>query len=258
MNKENEIKTSYTGFASVYDCLMDNVPYDRWAEIYHDILKEHGINDGLVCDLGCGTGNMTLRLQDKGYDMIGVDDSAAMLDIAQKKDDKKSILFLNQDMCSFELYGTVRAVTLACDSINYLLDEEDILELFRHVNNYLDPGGIFIFDFNTDEKYRDMIGDGVIAENREDISFIWENTYDEESRINECDLTIFARKENELFERFQETHLQRGYDIETIKDLLKKSGMEFVSARPLPDLFEDPGEDDGRILVVARERGKIS
>ncbi|MBR5376713.1 MAG: methyltransferase domain-containing protein [Lachnospiraceae bacterium] len=245
---------SYRGFAGVYDLLMDNVPYDKWAQSYVSILKEYGIDEGLICDLGCGTGNMTLRFKKAGYDMIGIDDSEDMLDIARKKDDDGNILFLLQDMCSFELYGTVRAVTCVCDSVNYLLDEKDMLELFLHVNNYLDPGGIFIFDFNTDDKYRDLYGDSVIAENREDVSFIWENEYDPESGINECALTVFARTQNGLFERFNELHLQRGYSLDVIKRLLKEAGMEFLSAGTLPDA--DGMSEEGRILVIARERGK--
>ena len=169
---------AYSGFAEVYDLFMDNVPYEIWGEYLLDRLLEYGIRDGLVLDLGCGTGKMTRFLAKEGYDMIGVDVSQEMLGIAAEKESEgKPILYLNQDMREFELYGTVGAVVSVCDSINYLLEEGDILRTFRLVHNYLYPGGVFLFDFNTVYKYACVIGDTTIAENREDCSFIWENYY---------------------------------------------------------------------------------
>ena len=172
---------SYTSFAQVYDLFMDNVDYLAWCEYIKSLLKEYGINDGLVLDLGCGTGTVTELLADAGYDMIGVDNSCDMLEIAEEKKEKSGhdILYLMQDMREFELYGTVRAVVSVCDSVNYILEEEDLLEVFSLVNNYLDPGGMFIFDMNTRYKYEQM-GDCTIAENREESSFIWDNFYDPE------------------------------------------------------------------------------
>lgn len=144
---------AYTSFARVYDTFMDNVPYKEWADYLGKILKEYGIDDGLVLDLGCGTGSMTEMLASSGYDMIGVDNAEEMLEIAMEKkvESGHDILYLLQDMREFELYGTVRAVISACDSVNYITDDEDLTEVFRLVNNYLDPGnGLFVFDFNTE------------------------------------------------------------------------------------------------------------
>ena len=174
---------AYTSFARVYDTFMDNIPYEEWAVYLTGLLNEYGVNDGLVLDLGCGTGNMTELLAKEGYDMIGVDNAEEMLEIAMEKREKSGhdILYLLQDMREFELYGTVRAVVSVCDSVNYIDEEEDLTEVFRLVNNYLDPGGVFIFDFNTLYKYREILGDRTIAENREDCSFIWDNYYYEES-----------------------------------------------------------------------------
>lgn len=141
---------SYESFARVYDLFMDNIPYDEWCSYLIELLKEYGIEDGLVLELGCGTGNVTERLFNAGYDMIGVDNSMDMLEIAmeKKEENKKDILYLLQDMREFELYGTVRAVVSICDSMNYILDYGELVQVFSLVNNYLDPGGIFIFDLN--------------------------------------------------------------------------------------------------------------
>ncbi len=250
---------AYTSFAEVYDQFMDNVPYQEWADFLQEILQKEGISDGLVLDLGCGTGSMTEELAGRGYDMIGVDNSEDMLEIAMEKRQESGhdILYLLQDMQEFELYGTVRAVVSVCDSVNYVTEKEELEQVFRLVNNYLDPGGIFVFDFNTEYKYREVLGDRTIAENREDSSFIWYNYYYEEEHMNEYELTLFIQEtdQKELYHKYQETHFQRAYTLEEIRELLEKSGLRFVAA------YEDytkeaPGKGSERICVVAREQGK--
>lgn len=248
---------AYAGFAEVYDIFMDNVPYEEWTEYLCMILESYGIRDGLVLDLGCGTGSLTTRLAAKGYDMTGVDASPEMLEIAMDKKRKTGydILYLLQDMREFELYGTVRAVVSACDSINYITEPKELEEVFRLVNNYLDPSGIFVFDFNTEYKYRELLGDQTIAEDREESSFIWENYYDGEERINEYELTLFIREEDGRYGKYQETHFQRAYTVKEIKTLIERSGMEFVAAY---DAYtkNPPHDKSERISIVAKERGK--
>lgn len=245
---------AYTSFAQVYDLFMDNVPYEEWAMRITEILKEYGIDSGIVLDLGCGTGKLTRLMEEQGFDMIGVDNSFEMLDIARESS-KDNILYLLQDMREFELYGTVQAVYSACDSINYILEEEDLREVFSLVNNYLDPKGIFIFDINTRYKYEELLGENTFAETREEGSFIWDNYYDPEDEINEYDLTLYIKDEKEKFLRFQENHYQRCYDFQTIKGLLQEAGLEFVAA--FDDYSKSPvHEQSERILIVARESGK--
>ena len=249
---------AYTGFAEVYDTFMDNIPYEEWAEYLINLLKEYEVDEGIVLDLGCGTGNMTELLSKVGYDMIGVDNSEEMLEIAMEKREEsgQNILYLLQDMREFELYGTVKAVVSICDSINYILEEEELMEVFRLVNNYLDPQGVFIFDFNTTHKYRDVMGERTIAEAREDCSFIWDNYYYEEEEINEYELSLFVKeKDSDLYRRYQEVHHQRAYELETIKELIEKSGLEYVTAY---DAFTKnmPTDQSERIYVIAREKGK--
>ena len=211
----------------------------------------------LVLDLGCGTGTITELLYEKGYDMIGVDSSEEMLQIAMDKKlgTQSDILYLCQDMRELDLYSTVGTVVSVCDSLNYLLMDEDVVQTFRLVNNYLFPGGIFIFDFNTIYKYEEVIGDATIAENREDCSFIWENFYSCEDHINEYDITVFERQEDDLYRKFTETHYQRGYSLDEMKAFLEKAGLTFVTAVD-EKTHEAPTETSERIYVVAREHGK--
>lgn len=284
---------AYTDFAEVYDTFMGDVPYEEWADFLASLIEAYGVSRpvrepgevqeleeapefeetqeelevteedaliserNLVLDLGCGTGTITELLYEKGYDMIGVDSSEEMLQIAMDKkfETQSDILYLCQDMRELDLYSTVGTVVSVCDSLNYLLMDEDVIETFRLVNNYLFPGGIFIFDFNTIYKYEEVIGDTTIAENREDCSFIWENFYSCEDHINEYDVTVFERQEDDLYRKFTETHYQRGYSLNEMKAFLEKAGLTFVTAMD-EKTHEAPTETSERIYVIAREHGK--
>ena len=248
---------AYGGFASVYDLLMDDIPYKEWADYMEKTLERHKVPKGLLLDLGCGTGTLSGLLDAKGYDVIGVDASEEMLAIAREKAvvEKRDILYLLQDMREFELYGTVGAVVSVCDSLNYILEEEELLTVFKLVNNYLDPGGIFLFDMNTRYKYEELMGENTIAENRENCSFIWENYYDRETCINEYGLTIYLEGEDGRYDRMEETHFERFYETEKVMELLGKAGMEFLG---VTDGFTDcpPRADSQRLVFLAREKGK--
>ena len=208
------------------------------------------------CDKNLMVAEMAF-LADAGYDMIGVDLSEEMLQIAVQKEaeEPRGILYLEQDMREFELYGTVHAVVSICDSMNYLMEYEDLVQVVRLANNYLDPHGVFIFDLNTVYKYREELGEQTIAENREESSFIWENFYDEEEMVNEYDLTLFIREEDGRYGKYEETHYQRAYELETVKKAIAEGGMELVA---IYDAFthEAPTEESERVYVIARERGK--
>lgn len=248
---------AYTSFAKVYDTFMDNIPYEEWGKYLTGLLEEYGVKEGLVLELGCGTGSMTEILAGKGYDMIGADNSEEMLEIAIEKRESSGhdILYLLQDMREFELYGTVRAVVSVCDSVNYVTEEEELIEVFRLVNNYLDPKGVFIFDFNTKYKYQNVLGDRTIAEKRDECSFIWDNYYYEEEEINEYELTLFIQEKENLYRKFEEVHYQRAYTLEQMLRLVKESGLEFVTAY---DAFtrKQPTDTSERIYMIAREQGK--
>lgn len=292
---------AYESFARVYDLFMDNVPYEEWGSYLTGLLREYGICSGTVAELGCGTGKMTRLLAAAGYDMIGVDNSEEMLEIAREAEYEADawsaaeawdeadetdaleeyaelgepdepeesdepdepdepdelpnggILYLLEDMRELELYGSVRAVVSVCDSMNYILEEADLREVFSRVHEYLEEDGVFIFDLNTVYKYRDLLGETTIAENREEGSFIWENYFDEASAVNEYDLTLYIREDGATYRRFEEVHYQRAYDLKTIDRLLADAGMELLAAY---DAFtkEPVKEDSERIYVVARPR----
>jgi ubiquinone/menaquinone biosynthesis C-methylase UbiE len=244
---------AYSGFAKVYDLFMDNIPYEEWTDYVKELFAEEGVKDGILLDLGCGTGSVTELLAKSGFDMIGIDNSEEMLEIAMEKraESGLDILYLLQDMREFELYGTVKGVVSICDSMNYILDEEDLLDVFKLVHNYLDNEGIFIFDMKTMHEYANVMADNTFAEDREESSFIWENYYDEEEEINQYDLSIFVKEEDGRYRKYEETHLQRAYEQQCVEELIKESGLELLHVY---DAFtkELPAEDSQRIYFVCR------
>ena len=249
---------AYHAFASVYDRMMEEIPYEAWCDFVTGLLADQGITGGLMLELGCGTGTLTELFARKGFDMIGVDRSEEMLDEALTKRDESGleILYLLQDMRSFELYGTVASVVSLCDSMNYITAYEDLVQVFRLVNNYLDPGGIFVFDLKTEHYFADVVGTRTFAEPDDEISYIWQNEYDRETRINRYLLTLFLQDGDtpELYERFDELHEQRAWKREEVLRAAAEAGMETVAVCNESGL--DAGEDTERVYVLLREKGK--
>jgi len=270
------VTNTYQAFASVYDELMSDVPYDEWVERIDRDIRKYGVSKtsgdrdeaaseeekilaserDLVADLACGTGVVTRKLFDKGYDVFGVDISSEMLSSAQTSDEERGIMYLNQDICELDLYSTIGTAVCVCDSLNYLLSDEELEAAFAGVSNFLYPGGVFIFDCNTSYKYRESIGESTIAEAGEDVSFIWDNYYDEDENVNEYDLTLFIKREDGLYERAEETHLQRGIEKEDIESLAKKSGLEIMLISDSDTDGEVNGETERIYAVLKKPESK--
>lgn len=270
------VTNTYQAFASVYDELMSDVPYDEWVERIDRDIRKYGVSEtsgdrseaaseeeavlaserDLVADLACGTGVVTRKLFDKGYDVFGVDISSEMLSRAADSDEDRGIMYLNQDICELDLYSTIGTAVCICDSLNYLLSDEGLEAAFACVSNYLYPGGVFIFDCNTSHKYRESIGESTIAEAGDDVSFIWDNYYDEDENVNEYDLTLFIKREDGLYERAEETHLQRGIEKEDIESLALKSGLEIMLIADSDTDGEVSGETERIYAVLKKPESK--
>ena len=240
---------SYGSFALIYDEFM-NVPYDKWANYIENIWNKNGLKPKLVLDMACGTASLTGILAKKGYDMIGIDESEDMLAIARAKCD--NVLFLQQDICDFELYGTVDSIISSCDSINYIIDEGELQNCFRLVNNYLNPGGIFIFDINSPYKYEKILADNTFAATDDKAAYIWENHYDSQTKINEYALTFFIKSGTQgLYAKHEELHYQRAYEIDEIMQAIAKAGLKPLGI--YGELtFGQPKKDCQRIFFVAQ------
>ena len=248
--KEIPENREYTVFAGVYDTFMKDIPYEDWACFIKERLLENGISEGLVCDLGCGSGIMTNLLSDAGYDMTGIDNSSSMLQVAAEKKGDRDILYLDQDLTEFELYGTMRAFISTCDTLNYITDKKDLKKIFDLVNNYLDPGGLFIFDMHT-VAYYERLGDMVFGDASEEAAYIWANSYDKKKRINVYDLTLFTGEDDGRYVRSSEVHVEKAYSIVDIKRMIRKSGLELIG------MYADytkkkPGRKSERIVYITK------
>ena len=244
---------AYSKFAQVYDELMEDVPYGKIAEIVDSKIKKYGVENNIVLDLACGTGSLTKELAQKGYEMIGADFSAEMLQKAQEKN--PDILFLNQPMEDFELYGTVGAIVCSLDSVNYLLDDKSLNEMFRLCNNYLEPGGLLIFDINTDYKFKNILADNIFTFDNEKIFYTWENNYVEDEKLCDFYLTFFV-KEGERYTRFDEAHTERAYSDNEIQKALKTNGFKVIEK--LDDFTDKRAKKDSeRVMYVCKNVDSI-
>ncbi len=244
----------YNDFAAVYDKLQD-INYNDFIDYYEKIFKRFGKTASLVLDLACGTGNITIPMSKRGYDMIGIDLSCEMLNIAREKaaNEDADILFLNQDMTEFELYGTVDAIVCALDGINYLTEDDDLKKLFSLVNNYLNPGGIMIFDINSEYKLRNILGNNTFVYEDDDIYYVWSNTYSDESRICEFELNFFEPQEDGSYVRFDEFQEERAYSPKEIIAAAEASGL-MVEGFYKPFTFTTASDTDERIFFVISKK----
>ena len=244
----------YNDFAYIYDKLINDVDYKEWADYYFKIFQRYGLSPKLGLDLGCGTGNLTVELASRGIEMTGVDLSEDMLMVAREKSEGMDILYLNQDMTEFELYGTVDFIVSSLDCINYITDKRDLQRVMKLANNYLEPGGLFIFDINTRYKLENVIGDNTFILEDDDCFCSWQNEYDKRRKLSDFYLTFFL-KDGENYTRFDEHHTERAYEIEEIKSLIESSGMRLLKVYHNLS-FENPKKNSERVFFVAQEQGK--
>ncbi len=243
---------SYRALAAVYDRLNGEVDYAAFADHYERCFARFGVRPSLVLDLGCGTGSMTLELAARGYDMIGVDASADMLSRAYERmyeSGRSGILFLQQDMRSFELYGTVGAVVSSLDCVNYLTDEGDLARCFSLVHNYLDPGGLFLFDVNTPYKFRHVYGDNAYILEDDSSLCAWQNDFDAQSGLCRFYLSVFREQSNGSYRRYDEEQCERCYTEEELRDALLWAGFTDIT------FF---GDTDGSAPTDRTERWQIA
>lgn len=216
--------------------------YARWADYTERIFKKFGAAPQLVADLACGTGSFCIEMDKRGYEMLGIDISPDMLACAAEKAGAAGaeILWLNQDMTKFELFGTVDVIVCLLDSVNHITKPELMLRMFRLVRNYLNPGGLFIFDLNTRFKLENVLGNNVFYSIDDEVSYIWQCGFDAKTAVSKFDLTFFVR-EGKLYDKFDEVHYERAYEDGELRTMIAEAGLELLGSfgelsfrKPLP------------------------
>lgn len=219
---------SYEEFAYIYDTLMDDFDYPSWAKYIKEIINRENNTGNTILEMACGTGSLTGELLKLGYKVDGFDLSSDMLTIARDKlKNHKDYRLFNLDMTDFSMDKNYNVIICACDSMNYIIKEEDLLNSFKCVYDHLEPEGLFIFDINSHYKLTQVLGDNIFIEDRDDIFYTWDNHLDKDEDIVDFFLTFFIKKGN-LYKRFDEHHIQKAFKIENIKELLHTSGFRDI------------------------------
>ena len=242
----------YTSFAEVYDQLMGNVNYERWADMYREILSCMGVGGGKVCECACGTAGLTIPLQKRGYQMTGVDLSQEMLWIGAQKARKMGlgIPFVQQDMRQLHLHRQMDAVIATCDGVNYLLEDKDLLAFFTAAWKALRPGGVLAFDVSTPWKLEMLRGDQIICEDRPEVTYMWQNRFDKARGLLDMHLCIFCRQKDGSYRRIDEEQRQRAHTQENLRALLH--GVGYTDVRIYGNSrLEAPRADEQRWHIAA-------
>lgn len=248
--KGDKIMNAYIEFAHIYDELMEDIDYCSWMEFVKSILAEHDKKPRDVLEMACGTGNFTRLLCKEGYNVTAFDLSEDMLAIAYNKlDSFRSIQLIKQDMMNFTISKEFDMIISVCDSINYITDYSELMKTFDNVYSRLKPEGVFIFDVNSKYKLKNIIGNNTFVVDQEDVFYVWENEYDDAHDTCEFYITFFV-KEQDLYKRFEEVHVEKAYTSSDIENALRKSGFSLINVY---DGYtrELPREDSERLTFLA-------
>lgn len=242
----------YGKFAVLYDTLMGSVDYDAWANYVSSFLR-----DGIVIlECACGTGEISLRLSEKGFNVTATDISDDMLIVASEKQRlaglaSSGLRFVKMDMRKLSFHKKADAVISCCDGVNYLTSREDVKRFFTSAYEVLKPGGLLLFDISSRYKLESVLGGSCFADNGKDIAYMWQNTYDTESKLISMELSFFTRR-GDLYERFDETHIQRAHSMREIGSWLNETGFEYEAFKCFTT--EPVGSTDERIQFLARKK----
>ena len=245
--------SGYKDFSQFYDGLTFNVDYQKRADYFEEICARFSHTAGIVLDLACGTGSLTLELKKRGYDIYGIDGSEDMLSKTMEKayDEGLSVLFLCQDMREIDLYGTINTCICTLDSINHLIEKNDVQKTFDRVSFFMEKDGLFIFDVNTVYKHQQILADNTFVYDTDDVFCVWQNSL-EENNIVRIELNLFEN-EDDVYYRTTEEFCERAYAIDELKEMLEKAG--FIVENVFADgSFDSLEENSDRAVFVARKK----
>lgn len=241
---------AFTSLSGIYDPLSDKSYYDQYLKFILKAIEKHSaISVSDILDLGCGTCSLSVLLENEGFGMVCVDNSVEMLTIARERSDK--LLLINQSIADFELYGTVQAVISTLDTLNYLLSKRDVERCIKLTANYIEKGGVFVFDVNTQYRYEHCYGEKCFVYETDDgDTLIWENDYKEP--IHSLILTMFKKRDDGAFEKQTELQTQRLYPVEQIKEILEQNGFSVLEICGALD-FSALTETSEKAYFIARK-----
>lgn len=246
----------YGDFSYYYDLLTENVDYEKRCDYICDLLAENGVGKGILLDLACGTGSLSVLLSQRGFDVIGTDASEDMLTKAQEKkyEAAPDAIFLCQKMEELDLFGTINAAVCTLDSINHVTDEKKVREIFRRVSLFMEDEGIFIFDVNTPYKHREILANNTFVYDLDEVYCVWQNSTDENLLTN-VSLDIFEYdEESESYVRYGEEFSEKGYELELLKGFAEEFRFETIGI--FEEMTKEPvKETTQRAVFVLKKHG---
>lgn len=240
----------YGDFAAAYDLLTFNVPYDEIADYYAEILRNMTVGRR-VLDMGCGTGNLTVRLAERGFDVIGQDASPEMLSIVSGK--SSEVMWICQNMEETDIGGNVDVVISTLDSVNHLDRRDAVLRCFRRAADCLESGGAFVFDVNTVCKHREILGGNTFIYDVDGVYCVWQNTFDPRDNGVDIELDLFFENEDGTYSRGEESFREIAFSSDEYCQMLEEAGFAVVNILEYLT-YNIPKDDSEKLLISAKKR----
>ncbi len=244
---------SYNELASYYDILMDDVDYEAWTCYIVELFNKYGQSPKLLLEAACGTGNITIPLAERGYEVYGLDISDEMLTIAERKtrEKKLDIKYIKQDLANIEINKCFDAILCTCDGINYITEVSDVRSFFKKSYKLLKEDGLLIFDISSYYKLRNILGNNTLFQEKNNIYYIWDNIFNEDDSTVEMNIVFFAPHQG-FFKKFEEYHIQMAYSEELLIKLLEDAGFKNIHTYSEFSM-EKPKKKSERIFFSAQK-----
>ncbi len=246
---------SYNSFARFYDGLMEDAEYKKRCDYIIELANRHNHDLGRTLDLACGTGSLTRELKKSGVDVFGADMSIDMLTEAMQKNSENGldIFYINQSMQELDLGEEIDTCVCTLDSLNHIVDIDELQEAFCAVAGHLSENGMFIFDVNTVYKHQEVLGDNAFVFENDSVFCAWQNELDEDNIVNIY--LDFFEENNGVYERFSESFCERAYSDSELRELIDNAGLTVVGV--YDDLsFDSPREKSERVIYAVTKNLK--
>jgi ubiquinone/menaquinone biosynthesis C-methylase UbiE len=209
----------------IYDSLLDHVDYDKWYQHITEICKIHNCTPKNYLDLACGTGTFLKYFDDKEIKLYGMELNPNMLELAKAKNAKRQIAWIVSDMQNFSVKDKFDLITCLFDSVNYLQDEDQIIEMFNNVAKHLQKNALFIFDIVSEKTCLEYFFNYTDKDTINGIDIDRYHHYDYNQKIQHTELTFYQNNEEIL-----EHHQQHIYSHEEILDFIKMSNLKYLAS----------------------------